>query len=257
MHQFKKLLHRFHINEARLGNALKVLKKLTLFPSSHYFSLSEKNLQIIQPDVFLEKHQNVFFVFLNENERHQVKLNSYYLALLKSKTLPAVRSYIQEKIRLALCIKKALLFRKKTLLRVVEAIVDWQKNWFKAKGPLRPLTLREIADVIGAHESTVSRATNGKYLQTDQGVFELKYFFSSTLLTTEGEEISGEAIRGMIQMIVEQENFNEPLSDSTIQKKLLEKRIQIARRTVARYRKSLKIPSCQKRRGYHLNTLYF
>ena len=151
----------------------------------------------------------------------------------------------------ALWLIRSIEQRRQTIYKVVEMIVKKQKNFFeKGKKYLKPMTLKEIADEIQVHESTVSRATNGKYVDTPMGIFELKYFFSSGVEGIDGKGISAESIKNYIKEIIEHEDPYKPLSDEKICKELSKKSIDISRRTVAKYRDDLNIPSSSKRKRY-------
>jgi RNA polymerase sigma-54 factor len=160
------------------------------------------------------------------------------------------KRYLEEKLQKAIWLIRSIEQRRKTLYRVMETIVDVQKNFFE-KGVefLRPLTLREIAERVNLHESTISRVTSRKYAQTPRGVFELKYFFSSQLKTADGGEISSTSVKAALAELVGQEELKHPLSDQRLTGLLNQRGFQIARRTVAKYREELNIlPTSRRRR---------
>ena len=161
------------------------------------------------------------------------------------------RSYIKEKMRTATWLIKSIHQRQRTIYRVCESILKYQREWFDSAGPLKPLILKQVADDIEMHESTVSRVTSRKYMHTPRGVFELKYFFNSSINTGDGENIASEAVKDEIKKIVTGENIKKPLSDAAIVKILHERNIDIARRTVAKYRDVLGIlPSNQRKQVF-------
>jgi len=158
--------------------------------------------------------------------------------------------YLTEKLNSAMWIIKSIEQRRMTIYKVVESILKFQKDFFEiGERGLKPLTLNEVAEDIQMHESTVSRATNGKYVQTPRGLYELKFFFSSGLATS-GGEMSSTSIKSMIKDLIEQENPKKPYSDQKISDILKAKGINISRRTVAKYRDELEIPSSTARRRY-------
>lgn len=159
--------------------------------------------------------------------------------------------YLQEKLSQALWIIRSIEQRRMTIYNVVKSILKFQKDFFeKGEKALKPLTLKEVAEDINMHESTVSRAINGKYMQTPRGLFELKYFFSSGFSTNQGQDISSTSIKAIIKEIIEEENPKKPLSDQKISDILKKRGIDISRRTVAKYRDELGIPSSSMRRRY-------
>ena len=180
-----------------------------------------------------------------------MRINSIYEGLSKESTNKSEKTYLKEHLQDAKWFIKSLQTRHDTLLKVASVIVDVQKGFLEF-GPeqMKPLILSDVAQRTELHESTISRITNRKYLSTPQGVFELKYFFSSHLGTASGGEISSTAIRALIKKMIDEEDQNKPLSDSKIAAILLEKDVKIARRTIAKYRESLGIPSSSDRKKY-------
>jgi RNA polymerase sigma-54 factor len=161
------------------------------------------------------------------------------------------RTYIKEKMRTATWLMKSIHQRQRTIYRVCESILKYQRDWFDGSGPLKPLILKTVADDIEMHESTVSRVTTRKYMHTPRGVYELKYFFNSSIQTGDGDNIASEAVKDEIKRIVQAENPKKPLSDAAIVKLLSNKNIDIARRTVAKYREVLGIlPSSRRKQVF-------
>ena len=204
----------------------------------------------VAPDVFVVKQDGRWKVSLNPDIAPKVRLNSQYLALVRradsSKDQQTLKQHLQE----ARYFLSSLESRNDTLLRVAQCIVEEQRAFLDyGDEAMRPLVLRDIADRLGIHESTVSRATANKYMLTPRGLYELKYFFSSHVTTVQGGTCSATAIQAMIKRLVTAEPPDQPLSDSTLADLLLKDGIQVARRTVAKYREALGIPPSHERRA--------
>ncbi len=216
-------------------------------------SFTLKEPQYIVPDVFVIKSGDGYQVILNEDGIPRLRINSFYRQLLKDKknTPDSLKTYIEERVKSALWLVKSIEQRNRTIYRTVESIVKFQMEFLdKGIAYLKPMVLKDIANDIDMHESTVSRVTTNKYVHTPQGLFELKYFFSSGIQRKEGNDVSSISIREIIRKIISEENGKTPLSDCQIAETLKKKGIEIARRTVAKYRKELKIPSANRRRNY-------
>ncbi len=205
----------------------------------------------IVPDLIVEKIDGEYLVFLNDTSLPRLKLSRTYrdIARDKSKFKGENKEFISSKLNSANWMIQAIEQRRQTMLKVMNFIVDRQREFFE-KGVqfLRPLTLREVAEVINMHESTVSRVTNEKFVQTPRGVLPLKFFFSSGLSTTSGEDVSARGIKARIRKLVDDENPRRPLTDQAIVNLLREEGVQIARRTVAKYRDQLGILSARMRK---------
>lgn len=215
------------------------------------FSAGE-SVKYIVPDVYVEKMNDEYVVTSNESSLPHIMVSPYYNSLVReAKNDEELSKYITDKFNSALWLIKSIEQRKRTIYNVVTAVVEHQKD-FLDKGPkyLKTLTLKQIADDIGMHESTVSRSVNGKYMQTPRGVFEIKYFFSGGITGNDGEGVSSNSIKTMIKEIIDGENPAKPFSDQDIVGKLSEKGIEISRRTVAKYREGMNILSSSKRRRY-------
>jgi RNA polymerase sigma-54 factor len=159
--------------------------------------------------------------------------------------------FLADKLNSSMWLIKSIEQRRMTLYRVVESILKFQRKFFdEGKEALRPLVLKDVADDIGMHESTISRATNGKYVQTPRGLFELKYFFASSVSEKDGDGVSSTSVKSIIQKLIDEESPQKPLSDQKITEKLKEAGINISRRTVAKYRDEMRIPSSSMRRRY-------
>jgi RNA polymerase sigma-54 factor len=205
----------------------------------------------ITPDLIVEKIDSDYLVFLNDTNLPRLRLSKAYreIAKDKNKYKGENKEFIANKLNSANWMIQAIEQRRQTMLKVMNFIVDRQREFFeKGVQYLKPLTLREVAEVINMHESTVSRVTNEKFVQTPRGVLPLKFFFSSGLSTTSGEDVSARGIKDKIKNLVEDENPKRPLTDQAIVNILKEEGIQIARRTVAKYRDQLGILSARMRK---------
>jgi RNA polymerase sigma-54 factor len=199
----------------------------------------------VVPDVIVRKLKNVWTASLNHDAIPRLRINRMYADILQSKRGGVMAGQLQE----ARWLIKNVQQRFDTILRVSQAIIDRQRHFFEhGEVAMRPLVLREIADVLGLHESTVSRVTTQKYMLTPRGIFELKYFFGSHVATEAGGACSATAIRALIKQLVGAENAVKPLSDSKISQILGQQGIVVARRTIAKYRESLHIPPVNLRK---------
>ena len=205
----------------------------------------------ITPDIYVYKIGDEFHVVLNEDGLPKLKINGLYKDVLaKSRDVEkGTRDYVQDKVRAAMWLIKSIHQRQRTIHKVMESIVKYQREFFeKGVAYLRPLNLKDVAEDIGMHESTVSRVTTNKYAHTPQGIFELKYFFNSSINRVEGEAVASESVKEQIRKIISNEDDRRPLSDQRIAEMLKAKNIDIARRTVTKYREALHILSSTKRR---------
>jgi RNA polymerase sigma-54 factor len=221
--------------------AVKIIVNLDPFPGRLY---SDDEPHYIIPDVYVHKMGEEYVILLNDEGLPRLRLNSYYREILKkSSAAPeATREYIQDKLKSAVWLIKSIQQRQRTIYRVVESIIKFQRVFFeKGVAHLRPLVLRDVAEDIGMHESTISRVTSNKYVHTPQGTFELKYFFNSSISRTGGDDLSSESIKNRLRQIVQAENPEKPLSDKAIAEIFEKDDIQLARRTVAKYREQLAI----------------
>lgn len=209
---------------------------------------SEKPLYIV-PDLAVKKEGDRLLLQMNERNMPKIEIHSEYSALLHDSERE-VASYVSEKYQHVQWIMRSLRQRKQTLLQVMEVIMQKQRDFFW-QGPeyLKPLALKEVAEELGVHESTISRATRNKYVQTPHGLFEMKSFFSNAVVTTEDEAVSTKRVKKLIEALVEQENKKKPLSDQKISELLEEKHeIVVSRRTIAKYREQLHIPASSLRK---------
>lgn len=205
----------------------------------------------ITPDIYIVKVDDEFVILLNEDGLPKLKLSNLYKNVmnLKINVNEKEKEYIQDKLRSASWLIKSIHQRQRTLYKVTESIIKHQKLFFeKGIQYLKPLILKDIADDVDMHESTICRITTNKYCQTPLGLFELKYFFNSSINLSDGDTIASESVKDKIRLIIESENRSKPLSDKAIVEILGKKEIQIARRTVAKYREMMNIQSSNKRR---------
>ncbi|RMG58853.1 MAG: RNA polymerase sigma-54 factor [Deltaproteobacteria bacterium] len=213
------------------------------------FSSSETHY--VTPDIFVFKVGGEWVIELNEDGLPKLRINSFYRELIKKRdTLSKEeREYLKEKVNSAVWFIKSIYQRKKTIYRVMESILKRQIDFFeKGPGHLKPLTLKDVAEDIEMHESTVSRVTSGKYVQTPHGLFELKYFFTGGLSRRDGEAIASESVKEKIKELIKNEDPSKPLSDIQIARILKSQGINIARRTVTKYRESLGILPSNRRK---------
>ncbi len=230
--------------------AIKAIRRLEPKPGRAFDSLCDT--LYIKPDVTLKKTKEGYNILVNEITAPSLCISSFYEKMLAAKNVNAqTTEYITMKLQSALRITRSIEQRRNTIYRVVNAIVEHQCDFFK-KGTihLKTLTLRDIADKIDVHESTVSRAINGKYIQCQAGLFELKYFFQSGVNTNVGGNISSESIKVILKEMIEKEDKNKPLSDQVISLDFDKNGIKISRRTIAKYRKEIGIQSTSKRKEY-------
>ena len=227
---------------------VEVITGLTPFPGNEF---SNEQINYVVPDVYVYKIDGEYVIQLNNDGLPQLKLSDDYLALLKKKAGLNQESvgYLREKQRSAEWFIKSLQQRQRTIYKVMESILKFQRDFFEfGPGHLKPLILRDVATDIEMHESTVSRVTSNKYAHTPQGIYELKYFFSTAVATVDGDSVASESIRNRIRQLVHAENPAKPLSDNKISSLLARENIQVARRTVAKYRDQLGILPVKFRR---------
>lgn len=206
--------------------------------------------QYVTPDVYVHKVGEDYSVSLNEEGLPRLRVSNLYKNILSEKgTNNTTQDYIKEKLKSAVWLIKSIHQRQRTIYRVTESIVKHQRDFFE-KGPafIKPMILRDIANDVGIHESTVSRVTTSKYVHTPQGVFELKYFFNSGVSKTDGDALASESVKLKIKDMVSKENPKKPFSDQEIVSRLKSEGIQIARRTVAKYRDALGVLPSNKRK---------
>jgi RNA polymerase sigma-54 factor len=225
--------------------AAKVIMSLDPRPGREY---TTEEPHYITPDVYIHKVGDKFFVVPNDDGLPKLKISSFYRTALSGS--PKAREYIQDKLRSAQWLIRSIQQRQRTIVKVTESIIKFQREFFeKGIAHLKPLILREVAEDISMHESTISRVTTNKYVHTPQGIFELKFFFNSGIrLTTDDDKLASEAVKTKIKQLIGAEDPKHPLSDQKIVELLRDQTIDIARRTVAKYREQLGILSSSKRK---------
>ena len=247
-HRWSEISKELAITPKDVQTAADEVAKLDPKPGLKYAAPSDN---YITPDLIVDKIDGEYLVFLNDTSLPRLKLSRTYrdIAKDKNKFKGENKEFISNKLNSANWMIQAIEQRRQTMLKVMNFIVDRQREFFeKGVQYLKPLTLREVAEVINMHESTVSRVTNEKFVQTPRGVLPLKFFFSSGLSTTSGEDVSARGIKAKIQKLVSEEEPKRPLTDQAIVNILKDEGIQIARRTVAKYRDQLGILSARMRK---------
>jgi len=229
-------------------SAINVIQAMEPKPGRQY---SDETPQYINPDIYVYKLENDFVIMLNDDGMPKLRVNSFYKNSIGrgKKVSGEAEDYIQEKMRSAAWLIKSIHQRQKTIYRAMESILRFQRDFFeKGIAYLKPMVLRDVAQDIGMHESTISRVTTNKYAYTPQGIFELKYFFNSSIRRQHGGAIASASVQEKIRQIILGEDPQKPYSDDKIAQILKEEEIRIARRTVAKYREMLKILPSNKRR---------
>ncbi len=232
--------------------AVRLIRQLEPRPGGGY---SEDDTRYITPDIYIRKYDGEWIASLNEDGLPRLRISNFYRQQLAKKKQNGeddeVKEYIQEKMRGAMWLIRSIHQRQSTIIKVAESIIEFQREFFDhGIHHLKPLVLRDVADDIEMHESTVSRVTNNKYVHTPRGVFELKFFFNSAISRNGGDDLASEAVKAKIREIIASENPEKPLSDSKIADRLKEQeQIDIARRTVAKYREKMGILSSSKRKS--------
>ncbi|MEK6711353.1 MAG: RNA polymerase factor sigma-54 [Nitrospinota bacterium] len=233
-----------------LQAALRVIRTLHPRPGERF---AEERVEVVVPDVTVIRRGEDYDILLNDDGLPPLRLSPFYtqMAANRSSTPADARRFIEERVRAAVWFLKSIEQRRQTILKVSRSIVTFQRAFLDhGVSHLRPLVLRDVAEDIEMHESTVSRVTTGKYMETPRGVFPFKYFFHSGLASDDGNHASSVAVKAKIRQIVEAENKGRPLTDQQIVEKLKDAHVLIARRTVTKYRKELRLPSAGRRRQH-------
>lgn len=241
---FKKISKELSITVDEVENALRHINALNPKPGSSFEFSAYENHQI-QPDVFVTKDGNEYVVTLNFEGMPFLRINKQYESFLKNKTLDsAAKTFLQEKIKSAYWFIKSVYQRGNTIQRVSKAIVERQKGFFDyGVSHMKPLTLRDLSEMLELHESTISRVTSNKYMLTPRGLFEMKYFFSTGIRKTGSEDVASISVKEIIKEIIGNEDHKSPLSDQELSDILKAKGYNIARRTITKYRETMSILS--------------
>ncbi len=243
-----QLARELGVGQQRVLEALARIQQLNPYPGNEY---SNEQINYVSPDVYVIRVGDDFVIQLNDDDLPSLRLSEEYLDLLKQKQAlnAQSRAFLLENKRNAEWIIKSVEQRQRTIYKVVESLLKFQREFFE-EGPLamKPLVLRDVAEDIGMHESTISRVTSNKYVHTPQGIYELKFFFNAAITNADGNAVGAEAIKTRIRQLVSGENPARPLSDNRISELLAKEDMQVARRTVAKYREQMKILPVKHRR---------
>jgi RNA polymerase sigma-54 factor len=243
---YTQVMRKTKLSEENLKDVLRLIQELTPRPGE--LIISEQSEYVI-PDVIVRKVKDEWRVELNPEIAPKLRVNADYASLVKRADNSPDNSYLKDNLQEARWFIKSLLSRNDTLLKVATKIVEYQEDFFEIGDEgMKPLVLHDIAEAVEMHESTISRVTTQKFMHTPRGIFELKYFFSSHVSTDSGGECSSTAIRAMIKKLIAEESLKKPLSDNKIAIILGDKGIQVARRTVAKYREAMMIPPSNERK---------
>ncbi|MDD4871628.1 MAG: RNA polymerase factor sigma-54 [Kiritimatiellae bacterium] len=247
--KFTDLAKALKVSVEEVQQAAKLISTLDPKPGRIY---SGDVATYILAEIVVQKINGEYVIVLNDDQLPHLRISKNYIDILKDKaTTPEVKSYIRERIRSSAFMIKSIHQRQKTIYRIAAEIVKTQTGFLDhGISSLKPLTMAEVALVVGVHETTVSRAVSGKYMQTPNGIFEMKYFFTPGITTADGREISNKTVKDIIAGLVANEDPDKPLSDQEIMEKLKEQGINIARRTIAKYRLVLRIPPSHLRKSY-------
>jgi RNA polymerase sigma-54 factor len=248
-HQVPEIARKLGMSIEDLKEHIEIIRNLDPKPGSRY---NPTQSQYVIPDVYIVKVEDQYVAALNEEGLPQLRISPVYRRLLDKsgqESSDETRAYVKDKFRSALWLIKSVDQRQKTIHKVATSIINFQREFLDhGIEYLRPLVLRDVANDIGMHESTVSRVVNNKYMHTPQGVFEMKYFFHSGISSSYGESVSSVTIKQRIRKIIENEDPRKPLSDSKIVSILQKEGLMLARRTIAKYREELKIPTSNQRK---------
>jgi RNA polymerase sigma-54 factor len=247
-HQVPEIARRLGVTVDELKEHIEIIRNLDPKPGSRY---NPNQSQYVIPDVYVAKVEDQYVAMLNEEGLPQLRISPVYRRLLDKggDNTDETRAYVKDKFRSALWLIKSVDQRQKTIHKVATSIINFQREFLDfGIEHLRPLVLRDVANDIGMHESTVSRVVNNKYMHTPQGVFEMKFFFHSGISSSYGDSVSSVTIKQRIRKIIENEDPRKPLSDSKIVSILQKEGLMLARRTIAKYREELKIPTSNQRK---------
>jgi RNA polymerase sigma-54 factor len=244
---YQAISKELHASIEDVIDAVKFITELEPRPGRLYLT---EEPHYITPDIYVYKVGDEYTIVLNEDGIPKLRISNFYRNALQGGTAGVAKEYIQDKLRSGVWLIRSIYQRQRTIYRVMESILKFQREFFdKGVAHLRPLILRDVAEDIGMHESTISRVTSNKYVHTPQGIFELKYFFNSGINRMDGGEVASESVKQKIKELVAQEDAKHPSSDQRIVELLKAQNIDIARRTVAKYREMLGIlPSSRRKK---------
>lgn len=243
---YKQLLRKLRLKEHQLQAIIVLIQSLNPYPGS---MISNSKAEYVIPDVYVEKFQGVWTVRLNQESSPNLRINTSYADLIRRADSSADNTYLKNHLQEARWFIKSLQSRNETLLKVSSQIIERQSEFLEhGDEAMKPMVLHDIAEAVEMHESTISRVTTQKYMHTPRGIFELKYFFSSHVSTNDGGAASSTAIRAVIKKMIAAENTTKPLSDNKIAQLLDQEGIQVARRTVAKYREAMGIAPSNERK---------
>jgi RNA polymerase sigma-54 factor len=244
--RYKQIARALGVGLQDILAAAKIIAGLDPKPG-HIFAQDE--VQYISPDIFVYKVGDDYVVTLNDEGMPMLRINPYYADARIKELDSGTEEYVSDKMRSALWLIKSIQQRQRTIFRAAKSIVKFQREFFeRGIECLRPLVLRDVAEDIGMHESTISRVTTNKYMHTPQGIFEMKYFFNSAISITGGDFIASESVKRKIKELIEAEDPRKPFSDQTLAEMLASGNINIARRTVTKYREMLRLGSSSERK---------
>ena len=248
---YTRIAKELAVDVERVMEAISFIRSLDPAPGR---SFGTENAHYVVPDIYLIKMDDDYQVILNDDGVPKLKINPYYRNILKAKdgVQESTKEFVENKFRAAEWLVKSIEQRRQTMLKVGRSIVKFQRGFLdNGMSHLKPLVLKDVADDIGMHESTISRVTRNKYIHTPQGIFELKFFFHSGVNSYLGNMVSSVRVKEMIKKIVTEEDPKKPATDDHIVKILEMQDVRIARRTVTKYRKELKVPPASKRKRIH------
>ena len=240
-------MRRMRLSEEQLQQTILLIQSLNPRPGSQ---ITDSQPEYIIPDVFVRKVKGIWRVELNPEVTPRLSINSLYAGMAQgSNTSSSDTSFLKNHLQEARWFLKSLKSRNETLLKVAKCIVERQRAFLEyGDEAMKPLVMHDVAEVVEMHESTISRVTTKKYMHTPRGIYELKYFFSSHVSTASGGECSATAIRAMLKKLIAAEEANKPLSDNKLANMLAKQGINVARRTVAKYREAMAIPPSNERK---------
>ena len=239
-HDYPQLMRRMKLGEEDMQQVLTLIRSLNTRPGSHF---SSQRTEYVVPDVYVRKHKGVWRVELNPDVAPKLRINDLYAGMIRRADNSQDNNFLKDNLQEARWLLKSLQSRNETLLKVATCIVEHQRGFLEhGEEVMKALVLHDVAEAVEMHESTISRVTTRKYMHTPRGIFELKYFFSSHVSTASGGECSSTAIRALIKKLIAAEELKKPLSDNKIASILEQQGINVARRTVAKYREAMLIP---------------